>query len=403
MDLQQLTDEVLEKNLVDLFAKERVLLCVIILHVMEVERRKSYMKSHRSLFEYLQDVSKYSHGTTQRRVSAAMLAFEIPEILRAIKSGSLNLTQVTTAQLLFRRAAKQKKCKITTETKLKVLKAIVGKTVKDSEVIICSILQIKPKTKTKITHQADGSVRVEITYTKEEWALIERAKELLSHSVPTGDLVELTIYMCGRVIAHKDKTIPKSPRKNQNKEAKADAAKVDHERGAETPKDASEGEVKIPNGISKTESKIPNGISGVDVSKGTSLSGEDKKIPNGISKQVPESEPAPGLSQVAPRPTRFAEEYYQEQRLKKSAARQAIPASEQREVFTRDQCCQHKNPLTGQTCGSRWQLQVDHIQPVWAGGTNEIQNLRLLCGAHNREIYKAQSGLRNLGVGVRNH
>lgn len=47
-------------------------------------------------------------------------------------------------------------------------------------------------------------------------------------------------------------------------------------------------------------------------------------------------------------------------------------------------CCEHVSPRTKQKCGSKYQLQVDHITPLAKGGTDEITNLRVLCGVHNR-------------------
>jgi hypothetical protein len=64
-------------------------------------------------------------------------------------------------------------------------------------------------------------------------------------------------------------------------------------------------------------------------------------------------------------------------------------------VLQRDRCCQYRDPKTQRHCASVWRLQVDHIRPRWAGGQDEISNLRALCGKHNRELYREQSGIRN--------
>ncbi len=66
-----------------------------------------------------------------------------------------------------------------------------------------------------------------------------------------------------------------------------------------------------------------------------------------------------------------------------------IPAETNRAVHCRDKCCQWVDPVTGRKCGSTFQLQIDHRQPIWAGGTDDISNLQILCAAHNRAKYQA--------------
>lgn len=64
--------------------------------------------------------------------------------------------------------------------------------------------------------------------------------------------------------------------------------------------------------------------------------------------------------------------------------RRPVPQNVRRLVFQRaDGRCEYKNPHTGKVCGSRFQTQIDHIRPVALGGTNAVENLRLLCRAHN--------------------
>jgi hypothetical protein len=65
-------------------------------------------------------------------------------------------------------------------------------------------------------------------------------------------------------------------------------------------------------------------------------------------------------------------------------------AAVRRIVFQRDKCCQWRDPKTNQLCGSRFQLQIDHIKSRWRGGGNEIENLQLLCSAHNRLKYRLE-------------
>jgi hypothetical protein len=83
-----------------------------------------------------------------------------------------------------------------------------------------------------------------------------------------------------------------------------------------------------------------------------------------------------------------------------SAAEVKIPKSVtpklRRIIKQRDQCCQYRDPVTGKQCGSRFHLQVDHIQPKWANGSNDPNNLQLLCRAHNLKKYQDQAGIRRV-------
>ncbi len=61
-----------------------------------------------------------------------------------------------------------------------------------------------------------------------------------------------------------------------------------------------------------------------------------------------------------------------------------IPAHVKREVWKRDNGrCQWKL-ASGGTCGSTRDLEFDHIHPRSLGGPSTVENLRVVCGFHNR-------------------
>jgi hypothetical protein len=68
-----------------------------------------------------------------------------------------------------------------------------------------------------------------------------------------------------------------------------------------------------------------------------------------------------------------------------------IPNTLRRSVWLRDGgACQYIDPLTKRKCLSRHGVQLDHIKPFAQGGAHTKENLRLLCGAHNR--WRSEAG-----------
>ncbi len=69
---------------------------------------------------------------------------------------------------------------------------------------------------------------------------------------------------------------------------------------------------------------------------------------------------------------------------KRSRQRKYISVSVKREIFAKAQNqCQFISPMTGLRCRSQHFLQTEHKIAVMLGGSDEIQNLRVFCQAHN--------------------
>lgn len=96
----------------------------------------------------------------------------------------------------------------------------------------------------------------------------------------------------------------------------------------------------------------------------------------------------------------FTDLYIQEHGLNETSnttfakTNKTITPKTRRFILLRDKCCQHKNPFTGQLCGSKHFLQVDHKIALWAGGDNNPSNLQALCANHNQHKYRKEAQIR---------
>jgi hypothetical protein len=271
-----MTNSQLEIELKSLVAKEADLLHEILLRIRDVDSRKLYLeRGFSSLYDYLTREIGYAAASAQRRIDAVRLSHTIPEIITQVRDGELNLSQIGYAQKGFRRKP------VTAEQQRTLLEKIAQAPSSQAEAIVAKELDLPIEDKTKLKPQANGSVRLELTLSENGHQDLLRMKELLSHSVPQGELSAV-------------------------------------------------------------------------IEKALRFYLEKKE----------------------PKPTSAAEVAMQQK---------TIPAQLRRQIFLRDKSCQFKTD-NGRICGSRHQLQIDHIQMRYHGGTNEPENLRLLCRKHNQWV-----------------
>jgi 5-methylcytosine-specific restriction endonuclease McrA len=294
-----------------LFEAEREIFTEIIEHVAEaIQRQLYYDFEETSIFAYLTKQHKYPNGSAQRVIDASRVYLEVPEVIDDLQSGEINASQITLLQKACREKGEEN---ISQEVKAELLSEIRGRPVEASEILISQKLGIPVKEKTKVRHQADGSVRLEVTFSKEQWGKMELMRDLESHALPDGSGWD-------QVFEHAaDKLTRNRMGKARSQPQKTNSKPKDNATNQATP---------------------------------------------APSDPSPVSEKPESLYQLG------------------------------KKVLSRDQCCQFKHPKTGKICGSRWKMQIDHRKPRWAGGEDSLENLQVLCAAHNLQKYRQEAGIR---------
>jgi hypothetical protein len=186
MDLKNISNQDLIQRLEKLTRTERKITHVILLHINEVEARRLYAGlGFESLYAYLTKGLLYSESAAYRRLQAARLLKTVPEVAEQIESGALNLSQLTQVQKCLKEE-QQKGRKLTPENIQDILNKLENKSNFESEKILATQFNHAVITCETIKPQQDGSVRIEVTFSKEQFEALTQAQSLLSHICPDG-------------------------------------------------------------------------------------------------------------------------------------------------------------------------------------------------------------------------
>lgn len=98
MDLRHLTDKQLHLDTINLAQRERSLTTKLLHHLKEIDRRRLFA-GHKcpSLHAYCTKILGYSEGSAYRRIQAARMLAELPEIEIKIEEGTLSLMNIAQA------------------------------------------------------------------------------------------------------------------------------------------------------------------------------------------------------------------------------------------------------------------------------------------------------------------
>lgn len=122
MNLKMLSLTDLDLRMKTLAQKERDLLHEVLLTIKEIDSRKTYLElGFASLFDYLTDGIGYSEGSAQRRIDAARLLKELPQLAEKIQSGEIKLNQISLLQKAAREVFKTQSIKVSAQDKLELI------------------------------------------------------------------------------------------------------------------------------------------------------------------------------------------------------------------------------------------------------------------------------------------
>lgn len=199
LDLRKMRSEELHAGLVKETTQERQLLSKIVCYIYEVDRRKLYLNFKcANLFDYLTRNMKYSAGSAQRRLDAARLLGEAPELAADLASGELTLNQVSMVAQGLKQArreavSKGEKFTSTAEVKRDLLEKVKAQPNSQAQQVVAQTLNLEIKAFEKKVIQRDESLRLEITFSKEEAELLKEVRDLLSHVMPGASYKEVLV------------------------------------------------------------------------------------------------------------------------------------------------------------------------------------------------------------------
>jgi hypothetical protein len=158
----------------------------VLLFLAEVEARQIHLlAAASSLWAYARDHLQMSHGTAFRFIKVARLCKKFPFLLERIERGELHLTTLTQIAPF-----------ITNDNVHDLVEETRGKNRTRVELVLRKWFGVEP------THGRMGSP---MPYDEELLNLVERARELLSHAIPSGNTLEITKAAFHILIAHLEK------------------------------------------------------------------------------------------------------------------------------------------------------------------------------------------------------
>ena len=424
-----LSDRHLVQQLKKLTAVEHQLEVVVIDHLRELERRRLYLsQGFSSLFDYATRELGYSEAAAWRRIKAMRLCGEVEGARERMRDGSLTLNSAALLQHTFdRQERKQSGGRRGTQVGVRsvatpngaapdadvtprapsapaqageraeepraapvldasarqaLVEESAGKSTRQVENLLAGVDPELAAPADRIRPLGAGRWELKAVIDDDCRRGLEQLKGLLSHVDPHMTVGQIVARAVREAVERHDPARPPRGPRTGSRGTSSDA----DETSAPKVSPAPEGVVSepaqrktAPTGGATSSAKVKadaehrRAVAAKRASVATQPSApKDAPGPDGAVAEPARRKAAPPQSRISGR---------------------AIPAAVKRQVWTRDQgCCSYVDRASGRRCGSRHQVQIDHVLPFALGGSAEPENLRLLCVAHHRHRHADGGG-----------
>ena len=356
--LQKMTDDEFDRYSDKLVRTERKITRRVLEMINECIRRRHYAKADcDSIFVWLTKCRGYSNPAADRRLKAAALLRVVPEVAEKIDRAEVNLTTLAQLQQTIRKEEKRTGKKVAAEHKRELISMIEDQTSDETAKLLATEFPEAVVANERIIQVNADLSKSTMYLTNEQKAKLERAREVLSHSHFNATNAEIFEVALDFLLAAKDplRAKPNDARRQRKAESIAAASSV-----ASLNEHCEQQFEKLREETGSTESASarPTNMIAAEVQ---ALSAS---AANGIQRTPAQHNPW------------YFDEAY---------CRTVTSVAEMKRIvlLRADGRCVHKDKRSGAQCGSRHQVQVDHIQPKALDGRDEIANFRPLCRTHN--------------------
>jgi hypothetical protein len=345
--LKSISDSDLLSTTKRLASEERRIGIEVLHHLKEIDARKLFASlGFSSLFAYCITELGYSEGGAHRRISAMRLLRDVPEYEAKLERGEVTVATLSQVQSFLNQEKKQFGKDYSLEEKTELLAKVEGKSFHQTERVLATVSpQSAREEKARPINEEETEIR--FTASRELMTKMEKLRNLLGHKPETQTYAGLIEELVNLGIKKLD-PLEKAEKNRQKEKVKAERKNTAKE--ISLVKAAAE-EPSLP----PVEVAVPSN----DKMTNDQKNGENFRNVKVMSRY--------------------------------------ISAATKRSVWHRDGGrCTFVDSKTGRRCGSQHSLEYEHIQPFALGGRSNLENLKLLCPAHNRYAAIQVFGLQKM-------
>lgn len=336
-----MSKEELLKHAKYLVEEDRKISLQLIEVLRECEKRMLFAElGYGSLWQFAVEHLGLSEGSAQLRISTMRLARENPSVKDALASGKLSLSNAAQLHSFFQAEKKQGKIH-TPESKKTIIASVSDLSKKECEQHLFALApKSVPQEKQRTVSESKTELKLVLDNVLVE--KLQKLKGLLAHKFPRASYGDLIEYLADQTLEQLEKS-------------KAGSKSTQESISTTSPR---------PDEVKKL--------------KKSGMQDQRKSINNGLENMKLKPEPSEKKNEAKAPTARIYISLATRQSLWRRAGGRC-------EFVTKD----------GIRCKSCYQLELDHIIPLSADGTNHFSNYRYVCRSHN--LFEAK---RTIGAHV---